>query len=201
MLAGNKIYSERLNNNNPNLLAALSAGQSPEVLWIGCADSRVPESTICDCQPGEIFVHRNIANVLQPSDVNSQSVIEYAVGNLMVKKIIVCGHTKCGGATAALGDADLGEALNTWLRPLRDIRRKHEKELAMLHSTDEKANRLAEFNVQNSLETLRKNHTVKAAVQERGLELHGVIFDIPAAELKVLNTPVGFSEDHRFGNH
>ncbi|KAF2104299.1 carbonic anhydrase [Rhizodiscina lignyota] len=204
VIAGNKSYSKRLTSFNPELLTTLSAGQSPEVLWIGCADSRVPETTICDCQPGDIFVHRNIANVLHPSDVSSQSVIEYAVGNLKVKRIIVCGHTKCGGATAALSDADLGETLNTWLSPVREIRKRHEKELGRLQSTDEKANYLAELNVQNSLETLKRNKTVLAAIRDRGLQIYGLIYDIPAAELRVIGQvkmPVANFEEHRFGHH
>lgn len=132
-------------------------------------------------------MHRNIANVLQPDDVNSASVIEYSVGVLGVKHVVVCGHTKCGGANAALGDADLGDTLNSWLHPVRELRRQHEKELDGLESQEKKANRLAELNVEQSLATLRANKTVQKAIAERGLQLHGVIYDIPEAMLKVLD--------------
>ena len=90
------------------------------MLWIGCADSRVPETTICRCQPGDIFVHRNIANCVHADDISAASVVEYAVTHLKVRKVVVCGHTKCGGANAALSDADLGTTLNTWLHPVRE---------------------------------------------------------------------------------
>ncbi|KAK3060892.1 hypothetical protein LTS18_007473 [Coniosporium uncinatum] len=156
-------------------------------LWIGCADSRVPETTICLCKPGELFVHRNIANVVQPGDVNSSSVIEYSVAHLKVKKIIVCGHTECGGANAALGDADLGETLNTWLESVRALRRKHIDELNKLPSDDARANRLAELNAENSIGTLRRNPVVADAMKERDLEIHGFIYDIPAARLLILD--------------
>lgn len=187
LTSGNKAFSKRFAETSPDLLKSLGSGQSPEVLWIGCADSRIPETLICDCQPGDIFVHRNIANVLRPDDVNSQSVIEFSVGALGVSKIVVCGHTKCGGANAALGDADLGPTLNNWLGTVRDLRKKHAAELDKLSSADEKANRLAEINVQNSVDTLKRNATVQKAIKEKGLVITGVIYDIPAAELKVLD--------------
>lgn len=186
VLAGNKIFAKRLALREPELLEKCAKGQSPEVLWLGCADSRIPETTVCDCKPGDIFVHRNIANVITTKDLNSASVVEYSVGFLKVKRIVVCGHTKCGGANAALGDDDLGDTLNTWLEPVRELRRKHANELEKLGSQDAKANRLAELNVFNSLDTLKQNTTVQKAIKERGLTLHGVIYDIPSGELKVL---------------
>jgi carbonic anhydrase len=120
LLAGNRQYAQRTAEKDPNAFTALAAGQAPEILWIGCADSRVPETTVCHCKPGEIFVHRNIANTVHPNDLNAASVVEYAVTHLKVKKVVVCGHTKCGGAVASLGDADLGETLNAWLQPVRE---------------------------------------------------------------------------------
>jgi carbonic anhydrase len=98
----------------------LAQGQAPEILWIGCADSRIPETTVCHCKPGEIFVHRNIANTVHADDLSAASVVEYAVVHLKVKKVVVCGHTKCGGANAALSDVDLGVTLNAWLLPVRE---------------------------------------------------------------------------------
>ena len=120
LLAGNRHYVQRTTEKDPNAFVDLAKGQAPEILWIGCADSRVPETTVCHCKPGDIFVHRNIANTVHANDLNSASVVEYAVAHLKVKKVVVCGHTKCGGAAAALGDADLGETLNTWLHPVRE---------------------------------------------------------------------------------
>ncbi|OCL00493.1 carbonic anhydrase [Cenococcum geophilum 1.58] len=187
IVAGNKIYARKIIEQDPQFFKTLATSQSPEILWIGCADSRVPETTVCDCKPGDIFVHRNIANCLHADDLNASSVIEYATAYLKVKKIVVCGHTKCGGANAALGDADLGPTLNTWLLPLRELRRKHKVELESLVDDDAKSIRLAELNVQQSLDVLRKHPTVSKAINERGLTLHGMIFDIAAGELRVLN--------------
>ncbi|KAF2431690.1 carbonic anhydrase [Tothia fuscella] len=186
ILAGNAIFARRLTLREPELLAKTAKGQAPEVLWLGCADSRIPETTICDCKPGDIFVHRNIANILTPDDINSASVIEYAVGFVKVNRVMVCGHTKCGGANAAMGDDDLGDILNTWLEPMRALRRQHKSELDKLLTADAKANRLAELNVFRSLEVLKQNPIVQKAMAERGLTLHGLLYDIPAGELLVL---------------
>lgn len=111
---------QRATQKDPNTFAELAKGRAPEILWIGCADSRVPETTVCNCKPDDIFVHRNIANTVHANDLNSASVVEYAVTHLKVKRVVVCGHTKCGGAAAALVDTDLGETLNTWLHPVRE---------------------------------------------------------------------------------
>ncbi|KAF2493518.1 carbonic anhydrase [Lophium mytilinum] len=186
VVAGNRTYAKKTAERDPEFFKTLATGQSPEILWIGCADSRVPETTICDCQPGDIFVHRNIANCLHAQDLNASSVIEYATTHLKVKKIVVCGHTMCGGANAALGDADLGEALNTWLLPIRELRRKNKAVLDKLPSDDARGNKLAELNVQQSLEVLRQIPTVSKAIRDRGLSLHGLIYDIAAGELVAL---------------
>lgn len=186
LITGNRAYAQRCNEHSPELLERLSIGQSPEILWIGCADSRVPETTICACQPGDIFVHRNIANMLVPGDRSSASVIDFAVGTLKVNKIVVCGHTKCGGAIACLGDGDLGENLNTWLQPVRDLRKKHQAELDGIADEDQKAIKLAELNVKNGLNTLRQNKTVIKAMEASGLTIHGFIYDIAAGQLKAL---------------
>lgn len=187
VVAGNRLFAKKTAEQDPNFFKSLATGQSPEILWIGCADSRVPETTICGCKPGDIFVHRNIANCLHASDLNAASVIEYATVHLKVKKIVVCGHTKCGGANAALGDDDLGETLNTWLLPLRELRRKHKSVLDKLSNDDEKVIRLAELNIQQSLDVLRQNSAVIKAISDRGLTLHGMIYDIAEGELKVLD--------------
>jgi len=186
IIAGNKAYAQQTAQSTPELFKKLAGGQSPEILWIGCADSRVPETTVCACQPGDIFVHRNIANVVAPGDVSSASVLDFAVGSLKVKRIVLCGHTKCGGAIASLGDDDLGKNLNAWLKPVRELRQKHQAELDAISDPDEKAIRLAELNVRNGLDTLRANKTVAQAMESGGLTLHGFLYDVATGELKDL---------------
>ncbi|KAF1832104.1 carbonic anhydrase [Decorospora gaudefroyi] len=187
ILAGNRAYQQRTTKRDPNAFALLAQGQAPEILWIGCADSRIPETTVCHCKPGEIFVHRNIANTVHADDLNAASVVEYAVTHLRVNQVVVCGHTKCGGANAALGDADLGQTLNMWLHPVRELRRKHKFELEGLPDDDARAAKIAELNVQQSIEVLKQHPAVKRAANERGLTLHGLIYDIGAGELKILS--------------
>ena len=131
-------------------------------------------------------MHRNIANVITTSDASAASVIEFSVTHVRVEHIVVCGHTKCGGAHAAMGDDDLGETLNTWLKPVRELRRTHANELSALANADEKANRLAELNVKMSIDAVKKHPAVIKAVQEKRLKVHGVIYDIPEGSLKVL---------------
>jgi carbonic anhydrase len=131
-------------------------------------------------------VHRNIANVITVTDPSSSSVIEFAVTHLGVKHVVVCGHTKCGGAKAALGDADLGPALNGWLEPVRELRKKNKETLDKIADADGKAKRLAEINVQRSLEEVKKHPAVQKAIAEKGLEVHGVMYDVPTASLSNL---------------
>ncbi|KAF2874466.1 carbonic anhydrase [Massariosphaeria phaeospora] len=186
LVAGNREYAQRAAEADPNAFVELSKGQAPEVLWIGCADSRVPETTVCHCKPGDLFVHRNIANCVHADDLNAASVVEYAVAHLKVKKVVVCGHTKCGGANAALGDADLGQTLNTWLHPVRELRRKHKAELDRLPDDDARAVRVAELNVQQSIDVLKQHPAVKKAATDRGLTVHGMIYDLGAGHLRLL---------------
>ncbi|KAF2178271.1 carbonic anhydrase [Zopfia rhizophila CBS 207.26] len=202
VVAGNRVYAQQTAEQDPNFFKTLATGQAPEILWIGCADSRIPETTICNCMPGELFVHRNIANTVHGNDLNAASVVEYAVAHLKVKKVVVCGHTKCGGANAALGDADLGETLNTWLHPVRELRRKHKIELEELPDDDARSARVAELNVHQSIEVLKQHPAIKKAIHDRGLSLHGMIYDIGAGHLKLLEEAGGkksnglWSADH-----
>lgn len=170
---------------DPALFERLSKGQSPQILWIGCADSRCPETTILGLNPGDVFVHRNIANILIPTDLNSLSVIQYAVQYLEVKHIVVCGHTSCGGIAAALGNKKLG-LIDTWLMPLRQLRREN---LKLLESMDEKSRglKLVELNVRSGIDTLTDNPVVLDAVSERGLKVHGLIYDVGTGELNELD--------------
>jgi carbonic anhydrase len=170
---------------DPALFERLSKGQSPQILWIGCADSRCPETTILGLNPGDVFVHRNIANILIPTDLNSLSVIQYAVQYLEVKHIVVCGHTSCGGIAAALDNKKLG-LIDMWLMPLRQLRREN---LKLLESMDEKAKglKLVELNVRSGIDTLMDNPVVLDAVTERGLKVHGLIYDVGTGELNELD--------------
>ncbi|CAA9956526.1 Carbonic anhydrase [Pyrenophora teres f. maculata] len=195
LLTGNTLYRDRTTTANPTFFTTLALGQSPSILWIGCADSRVPETTVCHCAPGDIFVHRNIANTVHVDDVNAASVVEYAVAHLRVRTVVVCGHTKCGGVGAALGDEVLGGALDVWLGPVRGLRRQHETELDALPDDDARAVRLAELNVRRSVDALREHPAVKKAIAERGLGLHGLIYDIGAGHLRVIN-----EEDRKLKN-
>ena len=146
----------------------------------------MPETTILDRDPGDVFVHRNVANIIQAEDLNADSVIHFAVTVVKVKKIIVCGHTNCRGALACLGDEDLGRTLNSWLAPLRELRRKRQAEIDGLASTEEKGVRLAELNVKQALVQLKEKESVAAAINRGVLEVHGAIYDVASGALKVL---------------
>ena len=146
----------------------------------------MPETTVLGLQPGDVFVHRNIANIVSATDINSQAVIEYAVAHLKVKHIVLCGHTCCGGAGAALGDDKVGGVLDTWLAPLKQIRHKNAAELLKIEDEKKRAVRLAELNVAAGVETLLSNYVVEEAVRTRGLLVHGCIYDIASGRLRDL---------------
>lgn len=164
----------------------LSKGQSPEVLYIGCSDSRVTAEELMGANPGDVFVHRNIANMVPNTDLSSMSVIEYSVDQLKVKNIVVCGHYYCGGVKAAMQSVDLG-ILNPWLRNIRDVYRIHKDELNAITDEDKKYNRLVELNVQEQCINVLKTAAVQKAVRERGVTVHGWVFDISTGELIDLN--------------
>lgn len=160
----------------------LAKGQTPEFLYIGCSDSRVTAEDIMGLQPGEAFIHRNIANLVNNIDLNVMSVVNYAVIHLKVKHIVVCGHYNCGGVKAAMQSADLG-LLNPWLRNIRDVYRIHNDELNAITNMDERYNRLVELNVQEQCVNLIKTAEVQKAYYERGLTVHGWVFDIHTGNL------------------
>ncbi|OCT46121.1 Carbonic anhydrase 2 [Cladophialophora carrionii] len=192
---GSDAYAKAFNNNSlwrrslaetdPELFESMGKGQSPQILWIGCADSRCPETTILGLNPGEIFCHRNIANILVNTDINSLSVIQYAVQYLKVKHIIICGHTSCGGIAAALGNKKLG-LIDTWLMPLRSLRQEN---LSLLDSLDEvqRGLKLVELNVRAGVKVLLANPIVIDAMHERGLQVHGLIYNVGTGELRELD--------------
>ncbi|MUH35762.1 carbonic anhydrase [Zobellia amurskyensis] len=160
----------------------LATGQNPELLYIGCSDSRVTAEEVMGAKPGEVFVHRNIANMVISIDLNVLSVVKYAVDYLKVKHIIVCGHYACGGVKAAMQSADLG-VLNPWLRNIRDVYRLHKEELNAIEDETKKYDRLVELNVKEQCVNLIKTAVVQKAYRDHGLKVHGWIFDVHTGKL------------------
>lgn len=160
----------------------LSDGQNPDILYIGCSDSRVTAEELMGVEPGDAFVHRNIANMVPNTDLNSMSVIEYAVKHLEVDHVVVCGHYYCGGVKAAMQPADLG-ILNPWLRNIRDVYRIHHNELDQIEDEEERYKRLVELNVQEQCINVIKTPVVQQAAKHRGIRIHGWVFDIHTGKL------------------
>lgn len=155
-------------------------------MWLGCSDSRCPETTILGMQPGDVFVHRNIANIVSATDINTSAVIEFAVVHLKVRHVVLCGHTSCGGAAAALSGARVGGVLDTWLTPLKAVRNAHREELDAIRDDHARAVRVSELNVRQGIDVLMANATIQDAVAERGLEVHGVLFDLGTGRIRDL---------------
>ncbi len=160
----------------------MAKGQNPDILYVGCSDSRVSAEELMGIHPGEAFVHRNIANMVPNTDLNVMSVIEYAVLHLKVNHIVICGHYGCGGVKAAMESSDLG-VLNPWLRNIRDVYRLHNKELSEIEDETAKYKRLVELNVEEQSVNMLKTAVVQRAVQERGLTVHGWVFNIESGNL------------------
>ncbi len=165
-----------------NYFGNLSKGQSPEFLYIGCSDSRVTAEDLMGVQPGEVFIHRNIANLVNNVDLNVMSVINYAVRHLKVNHVVVCGHYNCGGVKAAMQPKDMG-ILNPWLRNIRDVYRTHKAELNAIQDEEKRYERLVELNVQEQCVNLIKTAAIQEAHKERGLIVHGWVFDIHTGKL------------------
>lgn len=170
----------------PNYFNELGKGQNPEFLYIGCADSRVTAEELMGLNPGEVFVHRNIANMVINIDLNTMSVVEYAVEHLKVSHLVVCGHYACGGVKAAMQSADLG-ILNPWLRCIRDVYRIHKDELNTIEDEEKKYDRLVELNVQEQCVNLIKTAVVQKAYRQRELTVYGWVFNVHSGELIDLN--------------
>jgi carbonic anhydrase len=164
----------------------LSKGQSPEILYIGCSDSRVSAEEMMGVSPGDAFIHRNIANMVPNTDLSAMSVIDYAVLHLRVNHVVVCGHYYCGGVKAAMESQDLG-ILNPWLRNIRDVFRMHKDELNGIADSEEKYKRLVELNVQEQCINVIKTAEVQRAYIDRGIKVHGWVFDIHSGKLIDLN--------------
>jgi carbonic anhydrase len=167
---------------DPNYFNNLSKGQNPDILYIGCSDSRVTAEELMGVEPGDAFVHRNIANMVPNTDLSAMSVIDYAVAHLKVKHIVICGHYYCGGVKAAMESTDLG-ILNPWLRNIRDVFRTHKDELNAITNEDEKYKRLVELNVQEQCINVIKTSQVQKAHAERGIKVHGWVFDVHSGKL------------------
>lgn len=174
LLENNKAWANLRVKEDPEFFHRLEGLQKPEFLWIGCSDSRVPANQITDTQPGEIFVHRNIANVVVHTDVNLSAVLDYAVNILKVKHVIVCGHYGCGGVKAAMTRTDYKPILNKWLRNIKDVYRIYQDELDAIADEDARADRLVELNVREQVMNLAKMSTIQRAWNNDGRpHLHG----------------------------
>lgn len=165
-----------------NYFEELGKGQNPELLFIGCSDSRVAAEELMGLGPGDVFVHRNIANMIVGTDANGMSVVNYAVTHLKVNHVVVCGHYECGGVKAAMQSADLG-VLNGWLRNIRDVYRMHRDELNVIEDEGKKYDRLVELNVKEQCVNLIKTAAVQKAYRDRGLKVHGWVFDVHTGKL------------------
>ncbi len=167
---------------DPDFFKKQGGGQDPELLYIGCSDSRVTAEDLMGLGQGQVFVHRNISNMVISIDLSAMSVIEYAVKHLNVRHAIVCGHYSCGGVKAAMQSADLG-LLNPWLRNIRDVYRIHNRELNEISDEAKRYDRLVELNVQEQCVNLIKIAVVQKAIRDRGLKVHGWVFDIHTGQL------------------
>ncbi len=195
LLENNKAWATLKRNNNPNFFKELSEGQSPQHLWIGCSDSRVPANEITGTNPGEIFVHRNIANMVVHSDMNMLSVLSYAVDVLKVKHIIVCGHYGCGGVIAAMGNKQYG-LIDNWLRHIKDVYRYHHIELDGIIDEEERTRRFIELNVIEQVHDLGKTTIVQNAWNRlQPLHIHGWVYDLSDGIIKDLDVTFKCAKD------
>jgi carbonic anhydrase len=195
LFAKNKAWAERIRRQEPDFFLDLSRQQSPQYLWIGCADSRVPANQIVDLSPGELFVHRNVANLVVHTDLNCLSVMQFAVDLLKVRHIIVCGHYGCSGVLAALRRDRLGLSDN-WLRHIQDIRQKHERLIAKISDDAQTAARLCELNVIEQVANVCQT-TIALEAWERGQELtvHGWIYGLQDGLLRDLNVTIAAADE------
>lgn len=196
LLLENKAWAAERKSVDPQFFEKLAHLQTPEFLWIGCSDSRVPANEITGTQPGEIFVHRNVANLVVNVDTNLLAVLDYAVTHLKVKHVIVCGHYGCGGVKAADTKTDFKPVLNMWLRNIKDVIRHHRDELDGITDSEKRHERLVELNVQEQILNLAKTTIIqKAWKREQRPDLHGWVYGLkdgiinPVCEMKA-GTPI-----------
>jgi carbonic anhydrase len=194
ILDNNKEWVETNLAKDPNYFKDLSVGQNPPLLWIGCSDSRVPANEITGTRSGEVFVHRNIANLVIHTDMNMLSVLDYAVNALKVKHVLVCGHYGCGGVKAAMGNESIG-VIDNWIRNIKDVYRVHYEELSAIEDEDKKFNRMVELNVIEQVYNLAKTSIVQNAWNNgQELYLHGWVYGLNSGYVTDLN--VNFSNNN-----
>ncbi|MDQ7949875.1 MAG: carbonic anhydrase [Pedobacter sp.] len=195
LLQGNKDFVAAALNEDPEYFKRLSEGQQPPVLWIGCSDSRVPANQITNTNPGDIFVHRNIANVVTHSDMNLLSVLDYSVNVLKVKHIIVCGHYGCGGVNAALGDTQVG-LIDNWLRNIKDVIRLHEREMSTIKDPELRSKRLVELNAIESASNVAYTSIVQNAwANGQELAVHAWVYDLKTGIITDLKVSAASAND------
>jgi carbonic anhydrase len=195
LIDGNRLFSLSKTFNDPEYFKKLSLGQKPNYLWIGCSDSRVPANEVTSTESGEIFVHRNIANMVVHTDFNLMSVVEYAVNVLEVKHIIVCGHYGCGGVRAAMTNKTFG-LVDKWLRNIKDVYHKHEDELEKIEDLDKRSDRLTELNVIQQVKNLAETKIVQRAWHNgKQLVIHGWVYGLNNGLITELNTVYNEKED------
>ncbi|MFY8350949.1 carbonate dehydratase [Pseudoalteromonas sp. SSM20] len=194
LFTNNEQWVSNCTADNPEFFHDLASQQTPEYLWIGCADSRVPANQIVGLKPGELFVHRNIANLVHNMDYNCMSVVQYAVEVLKVKHIIVTGHYGCGGVQAAMDDQEHG-LVDNWLRSIKDVYTQHREEVERLRFREQRINRLCELNVIEQVKNLSKSKILLHAWQrQQDVSIHGMIYSICDGRLKNLNVSVNSAE-------
>lgn len=190
LFTGNKKWVEEMLSADPLFFEKHSKGQKPPVLWIGCSDSRVPAEEVTGTLPGEIFVHRNIANMVVHTDLSMLSVVDYAVNILGVTDVIVCGHYGCGGVMAAMGNKQLG-LIENWLRNIKDVYRLHQRELDAVKDTDKRAARLVELNVIEQVFNLTKTSIIQNAwANGKKLSVHGLVYELETGILHDLDITI-----------
>ena len=195
ILENNKKWVENSLLKDPNFFKDLAKGQTPPLLWIGCSDSRVPANEIIGAKPGEVFVHRNIANMVVHSDMNMLSVLDYAVNVLKVKHVIVCGHYGCGGVKAAMGNDSVG-IIDNWLRHIKDEYRLHDKYLNSIEDEMERFNTFVEVNTKEQVYNLAKTSIVQGAWKNgRNLTIHGWVYGLNSGFVTDLKVNIGSNEE------
>lgn len=193
LLNQNKDWSDGVSQEDPSFFQELSKGQSPRYLWIGCADSRVPAAQVCGLMPGEVFVHRNIANLVVSTDLNMLSVAQYAIDVLKVKDVVICGHYGCGGVAAAMSNTSYG-IIDNWLKNIKNLYSAKAGELP--EGGEERVNRLCELNVEAQVHNLCHTTIVQEAWKRgQDLNVHGLIYDLKSGQIKDLEICVSKASD------
>lgn len=189
LIRRNRLWADRIHAQTPNYFSKLAAQQKPDYFWIGCADARVPANVVAGLEPGEVFVHRNVANVVHSADLNLLSALQFAIDGLKIRKIIVCGHYGCGGVGAACQALGHGHGLvDHWIEPIRRLRQTHAAELKDLDSAGQE-NRLAELNVLNSVAKIAETPILASAwADDLPIEVHGMIYSLVDGRLTLLES-------------